>query len=218
MDSSNELKNLKLVIGDWKPKKGRELIRIAEQVRALKDRLGAKKLAELLGVSQSIVQDFARIAGLDSEMKDLIASSDLGLKAIRTLLSLRNREVQIAILRASAKLSFVESEINKIVSCCRRGEDVEKCVGDVLRRKPRPTYIVFSRPLPNDIVSKVKDINVVKEAMRKHGIEVDHVEIVGNRFIVLMKSGAYSKFIEKAVLYGVDEFSLVHEILRREGF
>jgi hypothetical protein len=218
MDSSKELENLKLIIGDKKPKKGRELIRIAEQVKTLRDKFGARKLAELLGVSQSIVQDFARIADLDSEMKSLVVGSDLGLRAIRTLLSLRNREVQIAILKASAKLDFVESEINEIVSCCKRGEDVEKCIGDVLRRKPRPTYMVVSRPLPDDIVGKVKDISIVKDAIRKHSIEVDHVEIVGNRLIVIMKSGAYEKFVEKAVIYGVDEFDLVREILRREGF
>jgi hypothetical protein len=218
MDSSKELEDLKLIVGDRKPKKSKELIRIAEQVKTLRDKFGARKLAELLGVSQSIVQDFARIADLDSEMKSLVVGSDLGLRAIRTLLSLRNREVQIAILKASAKLDFVESEINEIVSCCKRGEDVEKCIGDVLRRKPRPTYMVVSRPLPDDIVGKVKDISIVKDALRKHSIEVDHVEIVGNRLIVLMKSGAYEKFVEKAVIYGVDEYDLVCEILRREGF
>jgi hypothetical protein len=151
-------------------------------------------------------------------MKDLIVSSDLGLRAIRTLISLGNREIQIAILKASAKLNFTESEINEIVSCCKKGEGVEKCIGDVLKGKQRPTYMVVSRPLPSDIIGRVKDANIVKEAIRRHGIEVDRVEIAGNRFIVLMKSGAYRKFVEKAVIYGVDEYDLVREILRREGF
>jgi hypothetical protein len=218
MDSLKELEDLKLSIGDRRPKKGRELITLAERLKTFKDKFGARKLAELLGVSQSIVQDFARIADLDSEMKDLIVRSDLGLRAIRTLISLGNRESQIAILKASAKLNFTESEINEIVSCCKRGGDVEKCIGDVLKKRPRPTYMVISRPLPSDIIGRVRDVNIVKEAIRRHGIEVDHVDIAGNRFIVLMKSGAYKKFVEKAVIYGVDEYDLVREILRREGF
>jgi len=218
MGISSELETLKLIIGDRKPKKGKELIRIAEQIKTLKEKLGTKELAKKLGVDTSIVLDFVRIANLDNEMKLLIENSGLGLRAIRVLLSLNNREVQKTILEASAKLQLTESEVSDVVSCCKSGGDVGKCIEEVLKRKPRHTYLVVSNPLPNDIVNKViSNISVVKEAIRKHiGVEVDRVEIRDNRIVLLMKSGAYSKFIEKAVLYNVSEFDLINEILKRE--
>jgi hypothetical protein len=218
MGTLSELENLKLIIGDRKPKKGKELIRIAEQVKTLKERLGTKGLAEKLGVDTSIVLDFVRIANLDDEMKFLIENSGLGLRAVRVLLSLNNREIQKAILKASAKLQLTESEVGDIVSCCKSGGDVGKCIEEVLKRKPRHTYLIVSNPLPHDIVSEViSNISLVEEAIRKHlGVEVDHVEIRDNRVILSMKSGAYIKFIEKAVLYNVSEFDLVNEVLRRE--
>jgi hypothetical protein len=217
MDSLNELETLKLIIRDRRPKKGKELIRIAEQMKNLKDKLGAKRLSEELGVSYSIISDFVRIAKLDSETKELIANSELGLKAITMLLTLENKDVQRIILSASAKLRFTESEIRKIVSCCKRGENVENCIGSVLKEKPRHEYVIVSRLLPDDLISRIVDVNLVKEAIRKHiGIEVDHVMVRGNRVEIYMKSGAYSKFIEKAALSGVDEFDLIHEILKKE--
>ncbi len=218
MGTSSELETLKLIIGDRKPKKGRELIRLAEQIKTLKEKLGTKELAKRLDVDTSIILDFVRIANLDNEMKLLIENSGLGLRAVKVLLSLNNREVQKTILEASAKLQLTESEVSDIVSCCKSGRDIGRCIEEVLKRKPRHTYLVISNPLPSDIIDKVvNNISIVKEAIRKHlGVEVDHVKIIGDRIVLLMKSGAYSKFIEKAVLYNVSEFDLVNEILKRE--
>lgn len=218
MDTSSELETLKLIIGDRKPKRGKELIRIAEQIKTLKEKLGTKELTKKLDVDTSIVLDFVRIANLDNEMKLLVENSELGLRAVRILLSLKNREVQKTILEASAKLQLTESEVSDIVSCCKSGGDIGECIEEVLKRKPRHTYLVISNPLPNDIISKIiSNISLVKEVIRKHiGAEVDHVEVRGNRIVLLMKSGAYSKFIEKAVLYNISEFNLVNEVLRRE--
>jgi len=218
MDTSSELETLKLIIGDRKPKKGKELIRIAEQIKTLKEKLGAKELAKKLDVDTSIVLDFVRIANLDDEMKLLIENSGLGLRAVKVLLSLKNRETQKTVLEASAKLQLTESEVSDIVSCCKSGGDIGKCIEDVLKRKPRHTYLVISNPVPSDIVNKViNNVSVVKEVIRKHiGVEVDHAEIRDKRIVLLMKSGAYSKFIEKAVLYNVSEFDLVNEILKKE--
>jgi predicted transcriptional regulator len=218
MGTSSELETLKLIIGDRKPKKGKELIRIAEQIKTLKEKLGTKELAKKLDVDTSIILDFARIANLDDEMKLLIENSGLGLRAVKVLLSLKNRETQKTVLEASAKLQLTESEVSDIVSCCKSGGDIGKCIEDVLKRKPRHTYLVISNPIPSDIINKViNNVNVVKEVIRKHiGVEVDHAEIRDKRIVLLMKSGAYSKFIEKAVLYNVSEFDLVNEILRKE--
>jgi hypothetical protein len=46
MDTLNELETLKLIIGDRKPKKGKDLIRIADQIKSLKEKLGTKNLAK----------------------------------------------------------------------------------------------------------------------------------------------------------------------------
>lgn len=88
-----------------------------------------------------------------------------------------------------------------------------------MKKKPRHTYLIISKPLPNDIIEKViNSVDSIKEVIRKHiGVVVDHVEIKDKRVILLMKSGAYRKFIEKAVIYNVSEHDLINVMLRRES-
>jgi hypothetical protein len=214
-----EIEKLKLIIKDRKPKKGEELIEIAEKVRALKDILGTSELARRLEVSNSIISDFDRIARIEPEIKKLISNSGLGLRAIRIILTLDDKQVISKILNISAKVSFSESEVEEIVSCCKKGISVEECIDQILRKKPRLTYVLISRRLPHKVVNMLKtiDVNIIKDVINKYTTaNIDDFKIENDRIILTMKSEAYRRIMEKAAIENLSEIDLIIEILERE--
>ena len=219
MEIEKEIEKLKLIIKDRKPKKGEELIEIAEKVRALKDILGTGELARRLEVSNSIISDFDRIARIEPEIKKLISNSGLGLRAIRIILTLGDRQQITKILNISAKVGFSESEIKEIVSCCKKGISIEECIDKILRKKPRPTYMLISRRLPSKVVNMLKtiDINIIKDVINKYTTaNVDDFKIENDHIILIMKSEAYRRIMEKAAIKNLNEIDLIIEILERE--
>jgi hypothetical protein len=217
IEVEEEVEKLKFIVKDGKPKKGIELIEIAEKVKTLKDRLGTGELAKRLEVSRSIISDFDRIARTSSELKDLISGSCLGLRAVRTVLALKDRHQVVEILNASAKVGFSESEIERIVSCCKEGVPVEQCINQALQAKPRHTYLLISRPLPDDVISKVKtNIDIVKNAIKTcTSAEVDSLEVRNRRIALVMKGEAYRKLVEKAAFSNLSELEFIEEILKK---
>jgi nitrate reductase NapAB chaperone NapD len=220
VEVEEEVEKLKFIIKDRKPKKGIELIEIAEKIKELKDRLGTGELAKRLEVSRSIISDFDRIArrvGSDSELKDLISRSNLGLKAVRKVLTLKDKDKVVEILKESAKVGFSESEIEKIVSCCKKGEPVEQCINQVLKAKPRPTYSLVLRQLPDDVINKVKmNIDIVKNEIQTFmGVDVDSLMVKNGRIVLVLKSEAYRKLLEKAAFSNISEFELIEETLKK---